>query len=77
MKVTQKFIRAYVNDGIAEDLTHKSFEEINAIRNEENGFDTIHYSTGIYGANGVVLKGNKSGAFYAVTSRCTALAQVF
>lgn len=77
MKVTQKFIRSYVHDGIAEDISHKSFDEIEAIRKAEHGFDTIHYSVGVYGANGCVLRGYETGNFYAVTSRCTALAQVF
>lgn len=52
MKTTLKDIRSYVTTNAAEDLTKKRFAEIDAIRVAECGFETIAYSTGIYGRSG-------------------------
>lgn len=76
MKTTLKNIRNYVATNTAEDLTKKNFSEIDAIRVAECGFDTIAYSTGIYGVTGVLVKGNTTGKLYAVTARNSALFQV-
>lgn len=76
MKTTLKDIRSYVTTNAAEDLTKKRFAEIDAIRVAECGFDTIAYSTGIYGVTGVLVKGNTTGKLYAVTARNSALFQV-
>ena len=76
MKTTLKDIRNYVATNVTEDLTKKRFEEIDAIRVAECGFDTIAYSTGVYGVTGVLVKGNTSGKLYTVTARTSALFQV-
>lgn len=76
MKTTLKDIRSYVTANAAEDLTKKNFSEIDDIRVSECGFDTIAYSTGIYGVTGVLVKGNTTGKLYAVTARTSALFQV-
>lgn len=76
MKTTLKEIRRYVATNAAEDLTRKGFAEIDAIRVAECGFDTIAYSTGLYGCTGVLVKGNTTGKLYAVTARTSALFQV-
>lgn len=76
MKTTLKDIRRYVTTNAATGLTKKSFSEIDAIRVEECGFETIAYNTGIYGVTGVLVKGNTSGKLYAVTARTSALFQV-
>lgn len=76
MKTTLKEIRSYITTNAATDLTKKIFSEIDAIRVEECGFETIAYSTGIYGVTGVLVKGNTSGKLYAVTARTSALFQV-
>lgn len=75
MKTTLKDIRRYITTNAAEDLTKKRFAEIDAIRVEECGFETIAYSTGIYGVAGVLVKGT-TGKLYAVTARTSALFQV-
>lgn len=51
MKTTLKDIRRYVTTNAAEDLTKKRFAEVDAIRVAECGFETIAYSTGIYGGH--------------------------
>ena len=76
MKTALKDIRSYVTTNAATDLTKKNFSEIDAIRVAECGFDTIAYSTGVYGVTGVLVKGNTSGKLYAVTARNSALFQV-
>lgn len=76
MKTTLKSIRGYVATNAAEDLTKKRFAEIDTIRVAECGFETIAYSTGIYGITGVLVKGNTTGKLYAVTARTSALFQV-
>ena len=76
MKTTLKDIRSYVTTNAAEDLTKKRFAEIDAIRVSECRFETIAYSTGIYGVTGVLVKGNTTGKLYAVTARTSALFQV-
>ena len=76
MKNTLKNIRNYVATNAATDLTKKNFSEIDAIRVSECGFETIAYSTGIYGVTGVLVKGNTTGNLYAVTARTSALFQV-
>lgn len=76
MKTTLKNILNCVATNAAEDLTKKRFAEIDAIRDAECGFDTIAYSTGIYGVTGVLVKGNATGKLYAVTARTSSLFQV-
>ena len=76
MKTTLKDIRRYVATNAAEDLTKKRFAEIDAIRIPQLGFETIAYSTGIYGVTGVLVKGKASCKLYAVTARTSALYQV-
>ena len=56
MKTTLKEIRRYITTNAAEDLTRKGFAEIDAIRVEECGFETIAYSTGLYGCTGVLVE---------------------
>ena len=76
MKTTLKDIRRYVTTNTAEDLTKKRFSGIDTIRVAECGFETISYSTGVYGVTGVLVKGNTTGKLYAVTARTSALFQV-
>ena len=76
MKTTLKEIRRYVTTNAAEDLTRKGFAEVNAIRVAECGFECIAYSTGLYGCNGVLVKGNTTGKLYAVTAPTSALWQI-
>lgn len=76
MKTTLKEIRRYVTTNAAEDLTRKGFAEIDAIRVAECGFERIAYSAGLYGCNGVLVKGNTTGKLYAVTAPTSALWQI-
>ena len=72
-KYTQKQLRAMVADGIAIDATRATNETRREIEAEEDYLRKIGYSSGVYGCNGLLLKGNKTGRLYAVTARTTAI----
>lgn len=76
MKTTLKEIRRYVETNAAEDLTHKTFAEIETIRKAEGCFEQIAYSAGLYGCTGVLVKGYTTGKLYAVTAPTSALWQI-
>ena len=67
-KYTQKQLRNLVATGAAIDVTQaRSTEEI-----PEN-YSQIGYASGMYGCSGLLLKGDKSGKLYAITSRTQAI----
>ena len=67
-KYTQKELRNMVNLGLAKDVTKaQSRDEI------PESYTQIGYSCGVYGCNGMLLKGYESGKLYAVTSRTSAV----
>lgn len=72
-KYTQKELKAMVADGIAVDVTDADNETRNAIERDEGSYTQIGYSAGMYGCNGMLLKGRKTGTLYAVTGRTTAI----
>jgi len=67
-KFTQKQIRSLVQSGAAIDVTSAS--EQSAI---PESYTQVGYSAGVYGCNGMLLKGRETGQLYAVTSRTTAI----
>ena len=75
MKTTQKMIRSYLADRYitAVDCTRWTVEEFNSHLKTEGGFDEIARSHGIYGTNGLVMKGRQTGTYYVVPSRSSAL----
>lgn len=66
-KLTKKELRRLVKIGIAIDVTNAS----NRSAVPEN-YSQIGYSAGVYGCNGMLLKGD-SGQLYAVTKRTSAI----
>lgn len=75
MKTTLTEIKIFVENGLAEDITHYSFDQINELR-KNTWFDTIAYARGVYGLNGIVLRDHNTGKMYAITSRTNALFQM-
>lgn len=75
-RTTQKALKNFVKNGIAEDITTLSFTDCKALLNKENGTKTISVSVGVYGVNGALIEGNKSGKWYAITARNSTLAQM-
>ena len=66
-RMTQKEIKRFISLGVAEDITHLSFDACNALR-KAHSFTTLNVSTGVYGMNGALLK-DENGKLYAITSR--------
>ena len=63
-KTTQKNIKKMIRAGQAKEITTSA--EIS------ERFDRVAYSRGIYGVNGLVMRG-ESGQYYAIPLRCSAL----
>ena len=73
-KITQKALKALVNNGEAIDITRADVSTFYAIKKEEECAPvTVAVSCGAYGANGALLKGLKTGKLYAITGRTSAL----
>lgn len=72
-KYTQKELREMVARGMAENITNAGNDERVKILDEENYLSQIGYSSGIYGCNGMLLQGNKTGKCYAITARTQAI----
>lgn len=66
-KYTQKQLRSLVNSGAAKDVTNA-----NSRKDIPEYYTQIGYAAGIYGCNGMLLKG-ESGQLYAVTARTGAI----
>ena len=73
IKYTQKQLKELVKNGIAKDITYANNEEYEKIRDIEGNLITLGYSHGVYGTNGLLIKGYKTGTLYAITARSTAL----
>ena len=70
-KTTQKELRRLVNTGAAVDITTASDKKLNEIREAESRLESVAVSVGIYGRNGQLLRGEKTGTLYAITARTT------
>lgn len=66
-KYTQKQLKSFVNSGVAKDVTNA-----NSRKDIPENYTQIGYSAGLYGCNGMLLKG-ESGQLYAVTARTNAI----
>lgn len=66
-RYTQKQLKNLVKIGAAIDVTNASER-----KDVPEHYTQIGYSAGVYGCNGMLLKG-ESGQLYAVTSRTTAI----
>lgn len=65
--MTQKELKRLVRVGAAKDITYSSSR-----RDIPEGYSQVGYSSGIYGCNGMLLRGD-SGQLYAVCARTTAI----
>lgn len=66
-KYTIKQLKSLVNSGAAIDVTYA-----HKCADIPESYTQIGYASGIYGCNGMLLKG-ESGKLYAVTGRTTAI----
>ena len=65
-RYSQKQLKSMVSNGVAIDITYSTREAV------RESYTQIGYSAGLYGCNGMLLKG-QSGQLYAVCSRTTAI----
>lgn len=73
LKVTQKQIKECLGQPGAVDITKKSYEEVREIKEVEGWLIEFAYSQGLYGCNGAIWRGAKTGTLYIVTSRTASL----
>ena len=73
IKVTRKTIREFVKNGEATDITNISLDDSKKLTADEGWLDTEFYSMGVYGCNGVLFRGHKTGNRYAITDRAQSL----
>ena len=67
-KYTIKQLKGLVNSGAAIDVTYaKKQSDI------PESYTQVGYASGLYGCNGMLLKGCDTGKLYAVTGRTTAI----
>ena len=71
-KYTQRELKALVRMGAAVDITNHGTAEYKALTEKEKDLDKLGYSSGMYGINGGLLQGQKTGTLYAITARSTA-----
>ena len=67
-KYTIKQLKSLVNSGAAVDVTYSSKKS-----DIPENYTQIGYASGLYGCNGMLLRGCTSGKLYAVTGRTTAI----
>lgn len=64
-KITLKELRSLVRDGSAENVTES--------KQITESVKQIRYSSGVYGLNGALLRGEETGKLYAIIGRLPAL----
>ena len=70
---TQKALKEMVVREMAEDITNADLEKYKQLVDWEDGFTQVGYSSGIYGCNGMLLQGVRTGHLYAITARTSAI----
>ena len=73
MHIKQREIKELVTCGQAIDITNHDTTKQEQLETLEGKLDCIAYSHGVYGVNGLLLKGRNSGTLYAITTRSSAL----
>ena len=72
-KYTQKQLKSLVTSGAAEDISNGDNDTRNVIEKIEGYYTQIGYASGIYGCNGMLLKGHSTGKLYAIVGRTQAI----
>ena len=72
-RYTQKELRELVNAGIAINITNGTLKTREELLEKEEYLEQIGYSAGIYGCNGKLLQGDKTGQWYVVVGRSQAI----
>ena len=72
-KYTQKQLRGLVESKAAVDISQGTNETRNQIEAEEGYLNQVGYAAGMYGCNGMLFAGHKTGKLYAITGRTSAI----
>jgi len=72
-KFTQKQLKSLITEGAAVDISYADNDTRTAIEKEEGYYTQIGYAAGIYGCNGMLLKGHNTGKLYAIAGRTQAI----
>lgn len=70
-RYTKRQLKDLVAQGVAKDVTNATDKNRHEMIPE--AVTQIGYASGIYGCNGMLLKGLETGKLYAVTDRTTAI----
>lgn len=62
-----------IKQTLADDITYATQQQINEIKHNEDYLREIAGAFGVYGCNGLLLQGAKTGKFYKITSRTSAI----
>lgn len=76
-KVTLKYIRECAYTGATVDISDYCFDAVQQLVLDENGLAKIAYSSGVYGINGGIVQGHKTGTQYSILGRCATLFYIF
>lgn len=76
MKISKKNLIELGNNLNAVDITYKSFEEMQELIKKEQAFYSIAQVFGTYGINSEIVRGYKTGTFYIIKSRTSAIFMV-
>ena len=71
-KFTKKFIRDYIADCGAEDLTNENYITVRELFKKEDVHE-IGYHCGTYGQDAGLFQSRKTGKFYVILKRNTTL----
>lgn len=72
-KYKQREIKGFVAMGHAIDITNHDGYMQEQLETLEGKLDCIGYSHGVYGVNGLLLRGRNSGKLYAITTRSSSI----
>lgn len=73
VKYTQKQLRGMLSWGLAMDISTIGCEDAKTLKKEEGGIFQVGYSGGVYGCNGMLLQGYKTGQLYIIVGRTQAI----
>ena len=76
MKTSKRELIEYSKQVNAIDINKWIFEEIEALRKNEEYLEEVAYSIGRYGVTAYLCQGHKTKQFYIVPSRSSTLFQV-
>ena len=66
---TQKSLKQLIDDNKATDITSLDDKKTKALREKHGHLETVKITKGTYGMNGALLRSDKTGEYFVITSR--------